>query len=359
MEKDISQSLITLDISDLLSCLNQQEFKVKVPPNRPAKVEFNKFVNKINKERRSNSSIIGLRDFHNWIKRTLIVNIKNYIQFKDEYINLLDIAVGRGGDLDKWNEAGIKNVYGFDLDSESIMSINPFNPGARQRLENYRSLHINNVKYSVGSATNPSSELLDDIDNFIHENNDTTFKMISCQFALHYFFKDERSIRTVLAIVKKYLKKGGFFFGTTLDSDFIKQILKENKTHNLFDVSTDKMFKVKLDSPFANKYTFEIKDSVDDKGNYFNIMGASTEYLVDFNILKRLAAEYGLEPVYKNFFEPYKVGSKTEYTTIQNFMSFEEIYKQNVWVPKENGRTMNDDELEINHLYRTFVFRKK
>ena len=76
MSKDISESLISLDISSLITCLNESDFKVKIPPNRPAKVEFSKFVNKINKERRNNSSIIGLRDFHNWIKRTLIVTIK-------------------------------------------------------------------------------------------------------------------------------------------------------------------------------------------------------------------------------------------------------------------------------------------
>ena len=88
-------------------------------------------------------------------------------------------------------------------------------------------------------------------------------------------------------------------------------------------------------------------------------MGASTEYLVDFEILKRLAAEYDLEPVYKNFFEPYQVGTKNEYTTLTDFLSFEEIYAQNTWTPKSTGRPMNEDELEINKMYRTFIFKKK
>ena len=356
MEKDITQSLISLDISDLLSCLKDD---LKVKSGKPLKVEFNKYVSKINQKRRNNSSIIGLRDFHNWIKRTLIVNIKNYIQVKGEYINLLDIAVGRGGDLDKWNGAGIKNVYGFDLDQESIKSLNPFNPGAQERLNNYHGLTVN-VKFKVGSAINPSAELLDDIEDFLHENNDDSFKMISCQFALHYFLQSETTIRTVFAFIKKYLKRGGYFFGTTVDGNKIKAHLKANKEHNLFEVNASRMFKVKLDSPFGNQYTFEIKDSVDDKGNYFNIMGKSTEYLVDFEILKRLAAEYGLEPVYKNFFEPYQVGTKTEYTTLTDFLSFEEIYAQNVWTPKPSkGRPMNEDELEINKMYRTFIFKKK
>jgi hypothetical protein len=33
--------------------------------------------------------------------------------------HLLDIAVGRGGDLDKWNKAGITSVFGFDARSSS------------------------------------------------------------------------------------------------------------------------------------------------------------------------------------------------------------------------------------------------
>jgi mRNA (guanine-N7-)-methyltransferase len=348
MEKDITQSLINIGIGDLLECLSKT--KTKNPPIKPAKEEFDKYVNKINKERRGNSSIIGLRDFHNWIKRMMITNIKNTL--KKENISLLDIAVGRGGDLDKWNQAGIKNVYGFDKDKESIFSINPFNPGAEQRLKNYRNLKVN-VKFAVGDATLPTTDMLDKIDSFLHENKQDSFQMISCQFALHYFFKSEQSVRIVFSLIQKYLRKGGYFFGTTVDSTYVKTYLKENKKHQLFEISSN-MFKVKSHTPFGNKYTFEIKDTVDSSGNYFNIMGASEEYLVDFGVLIKIAQEYGLVPVYKNFFESYTLNGKTEYTSTKSFMTFDEI--KNLWQPKT--RAMNEDELEINKFYRTFVFQK-
>ena len=61
-------------------------------------------------------SLEGLRKFHNWIKSQLIFEA----QRKTKGDCLLDIAVGRGGDIMKWNKAKLKYVTGFDIDSKSI-----------------------------------------------------------------------------------------------------------------------------------------------------------------------------------------------------------------------------------------------
>ena len=76
------------------------------------------------KSSRRFSSIINLRRFHNWIKRTIIKEtveiLKNTYDIKD--IALLDLAVGRGGDINKWYDSGIYNVVGIDIDDKSINS---------------------------------------------------------------------------------------------------------------------------------------------------------------------------------------------------------------------------------------------
>jgi hypothetical protein len=147
----IVMDLVKLDINDLLGCLNEQPSKIKN--------EFKTFVEHKVSERRQSSSIIALRDLHNWIKRTFINNIAHLFKGK---VNLLDIAVGRGGDIDKWNKAGIANVFGFDVSEESIESMDPFNPGAIQRLSKYNNLKTN-VHFEVGNAIQPTEQLLNSI----------------------------------------------------------------------------------------------------------------------------------------------------------------------------------------------------
>jgi hypothetical protein len=85
-------------------------------------------------------------------------------------------------------------------------------------------------------------------------------------------------------------------------------------------------------------------------------MGESTEYLVNLKELKRVALEHGFTPVYLNFFETIP-GKKNSYTTMSDFVSFEEIYN----LPKHGswkGKSLNPDEIVLNNLYSTFVFMK-
>ena len=143
-----------------------------------------------------------------------------------------------------------------------------------------------------------------------------------------------------------FLKPGGYFFGTTIDGNKIKENLKIKNT--LFEINKTKV---------ENEYTFKINDTFD-KGNYFNSTGESTEYFVDFNKLISIAAKYNLKPVYLNFFEPngntYTINRDKLYK--ESFVSFEDIYnlsKHGKW--KGN---LSSDEIVLNSLYSTFVFLK-
>jgi len=343
--EDLSDGLVKLDINDLIGCLNEQPKTVQNT--------FYKFIKEKVTERRQSSSIIAMRDFHNWVKRTMIINIKNLFKKK---VNLLDIAVGRGGDIDKWNKAGISNVFGFDSNTESIHSIDPFNPGALFRIQNYQNLSTN-IHVEVGNAIKPSMQLLTNIDMFLLNNKLSGFDIISCQFAMHYFFKQEQDLDVTLSIVQKYLSPGGYFIGTILDPVKIRAFFKSRTTKEysaqLFNIKIKKYFKK---DPYGNEYSFEIKDTYDE-GNYFNTMGVSNEYLVDLSELTRLAGIHKLTPVNKNIFESYQVNGRTEYSkTDTPFVSFTSLV--HFWKPKQGTRAITPEELELNDLYTTFVFQK-
>jgi mRNA (guanine-N7-)-methyltransferase len=325
---------VKLELSDLLKCINGKDadgndFRTTTPPHNKVKDEFNKFVKKEITQRRNLSTIAGMRKFHNYIKRTLIVNVAS--KFKNP--NLIDIAVGRGGDISKWEEAGIKNVFGFDYNTESIHSVNPFNQGANER---YR-LSKKKVKaeFEVGDATDPSQELLNKLNLFTKKNK---VQIVSCQFALHYFFKNDYSLNNVLKLVSSHLQRGGYFIGTTTDSTKIKEYIKSGKQNVLFDIKSNK-----------GSYTFKINDA-QDEGNYFNTIPESIEYYTDFKKLTSLASEYNLVPDNTNFFE--KNGNAFTHLNfpgepIKNTLLFEDI-------PND----LSPDEKELNSLYTVFVFKK-
>jgi mRNA (guanine-N7-)-methyltransferase len=351
---DLKENLVKLDINDLMDCLFEPSIQKKYSPS--IETQFKTFVKKTVDLRRKKSSVIAMRDFHNWVKRIMIYVSKNLV-YKPQ-IHLLDIAVGRGGDLDKWNKAGISSVFGFDANEESINSIDPFNAGAKQRLATFGNLKTD-VHFEVGNAIQPTMELLTNMDTWLKKHNTPAFQIVSCQFAMHYFFRSKDSLDIVFKIISKYLQVGGYFIGTTLDSEKIRGYFKSRESYfvekTLFDISINNFFKK---TPYGNAYTFSIKDIVDE-GNYFNTMGPSLEYLVDFNELNEVAAKYNLVPFKKNIFEPYTSEGKVHFPNIpSNIISFDKIRKLKTYVPKDPSRVFTPEEQELNSLYVTFMFQK-
>jgi len=367
-------TFIKPSLEDLLGCINGKDQdgkdfvvvkKRENDPDRLVKVEFEKYVNRKNDERRKMSTVSNLRSFHNFIKQTLITNVTNLYksQHPKEQISLLDIAVGRGGDMWKWAEAGIANVYGFDKSTESINSINPFDQGAKERYlkakEKFKKFPL--CEYNVGNAIQPTPELIDSIQSFsikhklINKNPKFSgFQIMSCQFAMHYFFHSEVALRNVLGVFSNFLRTGGYFIGTTVDGRKITKLLGKEKNYNSDLLSIEKRYSAETPTdPFGKGYIFRLNDTVD-KGNYFNTIGESLEYLVYFEKLIKIASEYNLQPVYLNFFERIKNNeyTRTDYP-IPHFVSFEEIYKL-----VNFKKQLNPNEIEINNLYSTFVFIK-
>ena len=350
MESNLKAEFVNTSINDLMNCLN--ELNTTKHPIGNAQQELEKHAALVIFNRRKGSTIIAMRKFHNWVKRTLIINITDFYYNKNlEDVYLLDIGVGRGGDIDKWNQALISGVFGFDPSEESINSLDPFNQGANARLKNYKV--DKKIQIEVGNALDPSLELIAKINNFLKIYKINKFQIVSCQFALHYFFKSEIDLKIVLTFVSNFLTTGGYFIGTTLDAEKIKKLFEvgTSKTYSTDLFKIDREFNKKLTSFYGNKYKFIIND-LKDKGNYFNTMGISTEYLVDFKELTRVAAQVGLIPVKLNFFESY--GKKVYTNMSSNIISFEDIYELYREKPP-----LTPEETELNKLYSTFVYIKK
>ena len=83
------------------------------------RIQYNGVVNNYNKEdktieQRNQSFTLHLRKLDNWVKTYLIQ------EYGRNCKRVLDLACGKGGDLQKWREQNIKDYVGIDIADRSI-----------------------------------------------------------------------------------------------------------------------------------------------------------------------------------------------------------------------------------------------
>jgi len=123
-------------------------------------------------------------------------------------------------------------------------------------------------------------------------------------------FRSEEKLRAYLRNVTDRLEPGGFFFGTTIDSDeLVYRVRTSGSADN--SISND-FYKVvlpqdtfsKSESPFGLKYYFYLKEAIG-KETHQNQQKMVDEFLVIFPVLIKIAEEYGLKLIMKKNFRQY------------------------------------------------------
>jgi len=192
----------------------------------------------------------GLRDFHNkWVKDEVL-----YGSFFKLGVGktLIDVAVGKAGDLQRWRRGKAAFVLGLDAAGENIRDSKN---GAYER---YMETLVRNGKentptcvFVIGEsqkryvdgtagATDEEKDILRSIFGkvtpqgaippYIDQQAAGRLRNgvdgITCQFALHYFFNNEESFNGLLQNISDNLKIGGYFFGTAFDGERVFQLLR-------------------------------------------------------------------------------------------------------------------------------------
>lgn len=257
-------------------------------------------------------SLEGLRKFHNWIKSQLIFEA----QRKTKGDCLLDIAVGRGGDIMKWNKARLKYVTGFDIDNKSIYEKNEFD-GAIKRYNSMK--HLPNMPkcyfWNI-SAVDPFA-----LSIINGKDNNKIYDIVSCQFSFHYFVND---IDITLNMISKKLKTNGYFIGTAADGDVISNLLRNKDTFE-----NDTICLKKTDD--EGMYLFELKSVKSSRETYFEYRGASIEYFLHKDHLIEKCEKHGLELIkINNFTEIYDTYNfdLTNNEQMCSFLNFAFVFKK-------------------------------
>jgi hypothetical protein len=311
-------------------------------------------------------------DFHNyWIKNQLINNVKN-----DNINSLMDIACGQAGDLYKWKEAGFTKIFGIDYKRDNIE--NPIQ-GAYSRLikasshANFSRLKHVFLTMDGGVKITPDEiSKLEEDDKYIsqilfgltkgseplkqYEGYVTDgFDVVSCQFALHYFFESEKKLDNFVYNVNTYLKDGGYFIGTCLNGNEVKKLLKNKKS--VIGKQEDRVL-WNIVKKYDNKTSsIEYGEEID---VYMESIGKVTsEYLVNFDKLIEKLKMYNIEIA--NESDLINFESKKGITSFQDIYDLskdkEETIKNADYL--NSLKTMTQEEKTYSFLNSYFVFVKK
>ena len=201
----------------------------------------------VNTTKRSDLLLYPMQRFHNQVKEGLIGRYSG---------QLVDVACGVGGDIFKYEKC-YDLVLGFDISYDGIFGspedsayLRYCTSGLQNRnriktpmLFLNRDMTTDIFSTDTRQLQNSSHQQIQKVSNFVFETAKTTrldfgnekmnkklgtfryavqeskFDVVSCQFALHYFFADAQTLDRFCFNINSLLKSGGHFIGTCFDGE--------------------------------------------------------------------------------------------------------------------------------------------
>jgi hypothetical protein len=335
------------------------------------------YYNKTNEE----SHTKAMRNFHNlYVKKKLISSVSNREDI------LIDYAVGKAGDLQKWNQSKLSFVFGIDISRDNIH--NEIDGACIRYLkEGSKNTNMTRALFAVGnSALNIRS-----LNAFVGEKDKMICKAVfgngpkdssilgqgvynqygiategfhisSCQFALHYFFENPITFHGFLRNLAECTRIQGYFIGTCYDGRTLFNLLKDKLEGESISFITESNKKI---CEITKKYTETgFPDDETSIGYPVDVFQESInkifrEYLVNFNFFIRMMENYGFVLVTpeeaKQLGLPNNSGLFSEL-----FSSMENEIKQNPKKKSEykNALYMSSAEKTLSFINRYFIFKK-
>ena len=274
------------------------------------------------------------QNFHNLVVKDSLYNDAKLLLTDKENkkidINLMEFASGRGGDISRWKKYNFKKVIGIEPVMASIEEAKDrFSKASRPKPKTYFLRgDLSKLIFPNYEAGNTEADKIN-LKKFLPLQYE--YDILSIQFAIHYLFKDEVSVRTIMQNMNDNLKTGGIVIGTCFDGERIFNKLKKSKKINGVDKNGDLLWSI--EKKYNIRKLAETKNSLGKEISVFvkNIGQEHNEYLVNYNYLDKLFEEYGFKKI------------KVE--------SFEEIYDKNDY-------ELEEVEKEFSFMYNTFVYQK-
>ena len=329
---------------------------------------------------RSDKRTRSLRDFHNlFIKRKLIMGVSNR---KD---TLIDYAVGKAGDISKWVQSELDFVFGIDISRDNIHNRLD---GACARYLTYRkryhkmphALFVNGTSSQLirngdalatpkdkeitmavfGNGPKDVKQLGEGVYNQYGKAQEG-FHVSSCQFALHYFWENKRTLHTFLRNVAECTRLNGYFIGTCYDGETVFKLLNnknEGESVTIFD-GKRKIFELTKQYSFTGFAPDDTSIGYPIHVYQETINKTFREYLVNFNYLVSALSDYGFVLVEDTAARKMGLPAATGlFSDMFNSMTSEIARNPSAKNDYGTASLLTTDEKRISFLNRYFVFRK-
>ena len=267
----------------------------------------------ISQNRSSQTEI--LTSLHNYIKNSLICGVCS--SFK-KHIQYLDLSCGRGGDVEKYTNPDnkIKFVLGFDISNVNEACRRYFFAQNKSKGVFLQSDTSKNIKLNESNMNIKHSEVMINILYGLTNKIPITYKniykeykglakkgfdVISSQFTLHYYLKDEDTFNGFLKNIYENINKDGYFIATFYNGNKLFDMLEENDTIQYMTDDGDVIYKI--EKKYDNDNFKYDKSNTDNMfGNTISVFMDSIgqeieEYLVNLDFLVAAFKEKGLELV--------------------------------------------------------------
>lgn len=360
---------------------------------------------------RADSYLYHMRAFNGWVKATQIqeldpvVTIRGKSQGKTP-LRILDLACGKGGDLNKWSlhNRGIKSYVGIDVARGSLKD------AAIRAREMRKKNKLSQAIFTVadlgadvpGRKKSPNHRHMQKLltwsleDEAEYESAPPEFKtiegggisekdrfdVVSIQFAIHYMMSTRKRARRFFHTVSELLEVGGNLICTTIDARVVIDHLLNLGLDYHFNSDEEPEFseaiveagagacKIKFkpeivktivtstsdgskaeDDLFGLQYTFTLVEGSDHAAGVGDAVNLP-EWLTPLPVLEALAHEAGLELVYaQNFHEFYEARKDPSSNPAAHLALY------NMKVLNRDG-SISADEWSVSRLYAAIMFRK-
>lgn len=327
----------------------------------------------------------AMRNFHNlFVKRKLITGVAN----RDDI--LIDYAVGKAGDLQKWIQSKLSFVFGIDVSRDNIH--NEIDGAcARYLNERVKYSDMPNALFVNGNSglniRETKSALVGEKDKMIckavfgqgpkdstmlgygvYENYGVAsngFHISSCQFALHYFFENPTLLHGFIRNLAECTRIQGYFIGTCYDGKSIFNLLKDKldgESVSFIEESNGNNKKIcEITKRYSDTGFPEDELSIGYPIDVFQetINKTFREYLVNFNFFVRMMENYGFTLVTKEEAMQFGLPNNTGLFN-ELFDSMKNEIEQNPRKKSDykNAMYMSSAEKSVSFLNRYFIFRK-
>lgn len=175
--------------------------------------------------------------------RRMLVNMQTLhgkikgVNYPKNVERIMELGAGKLNDLLNWAHSGIKKVYAIEIDRSSIEEGNnkyEFYKNKRSKQLKYKTTNkllyedlkkknklipdLPEIEYIQADLTNS-----DDIDRIIEYlvTVKESIDHIICNFAIHYFMEDKKTVSDLIRLINYFLKVGGTFRFTTIDGKLL------------------------------------------------------------------------------------------------------------------------------------------